>query len=59
MIRFGKITTDRTVTESNLRLQPDVVVEEGNRDMLIDVTCPFDNDTDALSDAANAKVLKY
>lgn len=58
-IRFGKITTDRTVAESNLRLRPDVVVEEGSRVMLIDVTCSFDNDTDALSDAANAKVLKY
>ena len=58
-IRFGKITTDRTIAESNLRLRPDVVVEEGNRVMLIDVTCPFDNDTDALSEAANAKVLKY
>ena len=58
-IRFGKITTDRTVAESNLRLRPDVVVEEGNQVLLIDVTCPFDNDTNALSDAANAKVLKY
>jgi hypothetical protein len=58
-IRFGKITTDRTVEQSNLRLRPDVVVEEDNRVLIIDVTCPFDNDSDALSDAAVAKVLKY
>ena len=58
-IRFGKITTDCTVKESNLRLRPDIVVEEDNRVLLIDVTCPFDNDTDALSDAAAAKIEKY
>ncbi len=29
-IRFGKITTDRTVEQSNIRLRPDVVVEEDN-----------------------------
>ena len=58
-IRFGKITTDRTVTKYNLRLRPDVVVEEGSQVLLIDVTCLFDNDSTALSDAANAKVLKY
>ncbi len=57
-IRFGKITTDRTVEQSNLCLHPDVVVEEDNRVLIIDVTCPFDNDSDALSDAAVAKVLK-
>ena len=57
--RFGKITTDRTIKESNLRLRPDIVVEEDNRVSLFDVTCPFDNDTDALSDAAAAKIDKY
>ena len=58
-IRFGKITTDRTVQESYLCLRPDVIVEEDNRVLLIDVTCPFDNDTVALSDAAAAKIDKY
>ena len=58
-IRFGKITTDRTVEQSNLRLRPDIVVEEDNRVLIIDVTCPFDNDDDALSKAAVAKVNKY
>ena len=58
-IRFGKITTDRTVADSNLRLRPDIVVEEDDRVIIIDVTCPFDNDSDALSEAALAKVHKY
>ena len=58
-IRFGKITTDRTIAESNLRLRPDIVVEEDNHVLIIDVTCPFDNDDDALSNAAVAKVNKY
>ena len=53
-IRFGKITTDRY-----LRLRPDIVVEQDDRVIIIDVTCPFDNDTDAISDAALAKVHKY
>ena len=58
-IRFGKIMTDRSVAESNLRLRPDIVVEVGSQVLLIDVTCPFDNDSSALSDAANEKVFKY
>ena len=58
-ISFGKVTTDRTIQESNLRLRPDVVVEEDNRVLLIDVTCPFDNDTDVLSDASSARIEKY
>ena len=57
-ICFGKITTDRTVAESNVRLKPDIVVEEHNRVLIIDVTCPFDNDVDALSESAVAKVTK-
>jgi hypothetical protein len=58
-VRFGTITTDRTIQDSKLRLRPDIVVEEANRVLIIDVTCPFDNDVDALSEAALAKVNKY
>jgi hypothetical protein len=58
-VRFGTITTDRTIQNSKLRLRPDIVVEEANRVLIIDVTCPFDNDVDALSEAALAKVHKY
>ena len=35
-----------------------MVVEEENRTLIIDVTWPFDNDEDALSNAG-AKVDKY
>lgn len=58
-VRFGKITTDRMIKDSNLRLRPDIVIEEGARVIIIDVTCPFDNDVDALGDAALSKVNKY
>ena len=58
-IRFGKITTDRTVADLDLWLRPDIVVEEDDCVIIIDVTCPVDNDTDALSDAALAKVRNY
>ena len=58
-IRFGTITTDRTIENSKLRLRPDIVMEDNNSVLIIDVTCPFDNDVDALSNAAQAKVYKY
>ena len=58
-IRFGTISTDRTIRDSGLRLRPDIVVEEQDQVLIIDVTCPFDNDVDALTDAALAKIHKY
>ena len=48
-IRFGTITMEKTIKDSNLRPRPDIVVEEHNRVLIIDVTCPFYNDVDALS----------
>jgi hypothetical protein len=56
---FREITTDKTVRTSGLRLRPDIVVEEKNEVLIIDVTCPFENDENALSDAAPAKFNKY
>jgi hypothetical protein len=58
-VRFGEITTDKTVRTSGLRLRPDLAVEEKNKVLIIDVTCPFENDENALSDAAPAKFDKY
>lgn len=58
-VRFGEIRTDRAVKESGLRLRPDIVVKEENEVLIVDVTCPFDNDVNALSDAAEHKFLKY
>lgn len=39
--RFGKITTDRAVQQSNLRLRPDIVIEERDETIIVDVACPF------------------
>ena len=58
-VRFGKITTDRTIKGSNLNLRPDIVVEEDQRVFVMDEMCPFDNDEDALLTAALAKINKY
>ena len=58
-VRFGEICTDRAILESGLRLRPDIVVKDQNNILIIDVTCPFDNDVTALSDAAEHKFLKY
>ena len=58
-VRFGEITTDRAVRESGLRVRPDIVVKERDKVLIIDVTCPFDNDSHALSDAAEHKFTKY
>ena len=58
-IRFGQVTTDRTIRESGLPLRPDIVVEEDDRILIIDVTCPFDNGAAALDEAAQAKITKY
>lgn len=57
--RFGNITTDRAIQESGLPLRPDIVIEEEDRTLIIDVTCPFDNGPDALEEAARAKISKY
>lgn len=58
-VRFGEITTDRAVRESGLCLCPDIVIKEQNKVMIIGVTCPFNNDSRALSDAAEHKYTKY
>ena len=57
-IRFGEVTTDRCVPDTS-RLRPDIVLEELNQVSIIDVTCPFENDPQALDDAAQRKVNKY
>ncbi|XP_046856069.1 uncharacterized protein LOC124449163 [Xenia sp. Carnegie-2017] len=57
--RFGEITTDRAVQGSGLRLRPDIIIEEDNEVLIIDVACPFDNDENALAEAAQQKITKY
>ena len=54
-VRFGEITTDRAIRESGLHLRPDIVVKDHKNVLIIDVTCPFDNDVNVLADAAEHK----
>ena len=58
-VRFGNITTDRSVPGSHSPLRTDIVVEEGNQISIIDVCCPFENDPQALIDAEQRKLTKY
>ena len=57
--RFGEIQTDKAVRDSGLRLRPDIVIKDTNHVFIIDVTCPFDNDANALSEAPQHKYSKY
>ena len=57
-VRFGEITTDRAVREG-LRLRLDIVVKDQKNMLIIDVMCPFDNDSRALAEAAEHKFTKY
>ena len=61
-IRFGKITTDRTIQDSGFVFALMLLLRSitlRRKVLIIDVTCPFDNDIDALTDAALAKIHKY
>jgi hypothetical protein len=58
-IRFGTITTDRTIASSDLLLRADIIFEEDDCTLIIDLTCPFDNGPDALKEASQAKITKY
>lgn len=58
-VRFGEIRTDRAVKESGLRLRPDIAVKDQNNVFTVDVTCPFDNDANTLSEAVEHKFMKY
>ena len=58
-IRFGEVITDRTVADSDSSLRPDIIIKEGNRVVIIDVCCPFENGPEALRDAEQLKIAKY
>lgn len=38
---------------------PDLVIQDGNKVLVIDVACSFENDANALQDAAECKKEKY
>ena len=55
----GSFTIDKAIPGAPGINRPDLVVTDGNKVTIIDVTCPFENDQDALSSAAARKQQKY
>ena len=55
----GEVTLDQTVPDTMTTDRPDIVVRDGNEVIIIDVACPFENDSDALQTAADRKCEKY
>ena len=58
-IHRGSFTIDKVVPGAPGNNRPDVVITDGNKVTIIDVTCPFENGHEALSEAAQRKVDKY
>lgn len=55
----GEISRDVAVPDAPGRDRPDLVIRDGQRVIIIDIACPFENDQDALDVAATRKVEKY
>ncbi len=55
----GEVSIDKVVPGAPGINRPDIVVREGNKVIIIDVTCPFENDDTTLELAAQRKVDKY
>ena len=58
-IHKGEVTIDKTVPGAPGLNRPDIVVRDGNKVLIIDITCPFESDENSLSNAAQRKVDKY
>lgn len=58
-IKHGTITLDKTIPDDANNTRPDIVIYDGNRVQIIDITCPFENDSSALKQAADKKHEKY
>ena len=58
-IRYGNVRLDQQVVRLDDACRPDIMIEDGNEVTVIDVTVPFENDSDALQCAEDRKVLKY
>jgi hypothetical protein len=59
VIRSGTYTVDQVVPGAPGNNRPDLVITDENKVTIIDVTCPFENDEDALRSAAERKEAKY
>ena len=58
-VHRGSFAIDQVVPGAPGNNRPDLVITENNKVSIIDVTCPFENDQDALRSAAERKVQKY
>ena len=58
-IHRGSFTIDKVVPGAPGNNRPDVVITDGNKVTIIDVSCPCENGHEALSEAAQRKVDKY
>lgn len=48
-VRSGEIRLDQQIPDLPDRSRPDIVIISDEEAIIIDVTCPFENDADALS----------
>lgn len=53
------IAVNQTVPNAPGNLRPDLVIQDGSEVLVIDVACPFENDANALQEAADRKTQKY
>jgi hypothetical protein len=58
-IQFGDITVDKIVPGAPGSNRPDIVIREGNKAVIIDVSCPFENDSESMDISVRRKVEKY
>ena len=58
-IKQGEISIDQVVPDAPGEDRPDIVVRDGDKALIIDITCPFENDKTALMVADNRKKEKY
>lgn len=58
-VRVGEVRADQQIPDFPDRSRPDIIITADDDFTIIDVTCPFENDQDALSVAETSKVNKY
>ncbi len=58
-IQYGDVTIDKVIPDAPNENHPDIVVRDGNKALIIDVTCPFENGEAVFQNAASRKVEKY
>ena len=58
-IRFGAVRIDQQIPDLDDECRPDVMIVEGNKVVVIDVVCTFENGDDALDLVEERKITKY